>query len=96
MNLVLAVLVGMPVAWHLAAVAGVHWDAGRAGMPRPKWIAVVALVPLFGLFAYLLERSERRTDSEYDPYDGSTYNVHESVRGRDDGEGRDLRHGDDR
>jgi hypothetical protein len=87
MDPLLAVVVGIPLAWHLAAVAGVHWDAPRAGMNRPKWTLVTALVPLFGLFAYLLERSEARSEDSSGPYDGGTYNVHESVRG--DGEGGD-------
>jgi hypothetical protein len=96
MDPLLVVLIGVPVVWHLAAVTGVHWDAGRVGMPRPEWTLVAAFVPLFGLFAYLLERSERLADSDDDPYDGSTYNVHESVRGRGDGEGSDPGHGGDR
>jgi hypothetical protein len=86
MNLPLVVLVGMPVVWHLAAVAGIHWDAGRVGMPRLKWTLVAALVPLFGLFAYLLERSELRSGGNQDPYEGGTYNVHESVREGDGGD----------
>lgn len=73
----LAVLVGIPLFWHLAAVAGAVYDAGRVGMDPRKWAAVVFLVPLFGLFAYLLERSERTTDA--DRYDDGTYNIHESA-----------------
>ncbi len=82
MRYLLAVLVGIPLAWHLAAVAGTVYDAGRLGMDRHKWAAVVFLVPLFGLFAYLLERSERTTDAEL--YDDGTYDVHDSVESEPD------------
>jgi hypothetical protein len=81
MDLLVAVLVGLPVAWHLAAVAGVYRDAGRVGMGRGKWTVVVAVLPLFGLFAYVLERSELRSDDGTDPYEAGTYDLHESVRG---------------
>jgi hypothetical protein len=64
MELLVAVLVGIPAAWHLLVVAGTWWDAGRVGMNRSKWAAVAFFVPLFGLFAYLFERSG--TDDEAD------------------------------
>jgi hypothetical protein len=74
----LAVLVGIPLAWHLAAVAGTVYDAGRVGMRPLKWGGVVLFVPLFGFFAYLLERSERTAD-ETDLSDDGTYNVHDAA-----------------
>ena len=80
MDALLAVLVGIPVAWHLAIVAGTYWDAGRVGMSQWKWATVALVVPLFGFFAYLFERSERREDPDDDPYAEGTYNVHESRR----------------
>jgi ABC-type dipeptide/oligopeptide/nickel transport system permease component len=81
MNLLLAVIVGIPVGWHLAMVAGTYWDAGRVGMSRPKWTAMVLFVPLFGFFAYLFERTERSESEEgEDPYADSVYNVHETHR----------------
>ena len=85
MNLLLGVLVGIPVAWHLAIAAGTYWDAGRVGMDRWKWTAVTVAVPLFGFFAYLFERSEL-TDDARNPYAGGGYNVHESVRQREEAE----------
>lgn len=75
----LAVLVGIPLAWHLGLTAVVYWDAGRVGLePRAKWTAIAALVPLFGFFIYLFERSERFYDPDTDPYRGRTVNVHPS------------------
>ena len=91
MRHLLATLVGIPVLWHLAVVAGTVYDAGRTGMGRWKWGTVALLVPLFGAFAYLLERSERRTD---DVYDDGTYNVHESAA--TDGRRGPRGEGDDR
>jgi len=76
----LAVLVGIPLAWHLAVVAGTVYDAGRVGMRPLKWGTIALFVPLFGFFAYLLERSERTTD-EADLYDDGTYNVHDAAGG---------------
>jgi len=88
MSALLAVLVGIPLAWHLAIVAGTYWDAGRVGMGQVKWATVAFVVPLFGFFLYLFERSERETDPGEDPYAEGTYNVHESVR-KDAEDGRD-------
>jgi hypothetical protein len=88
MSLLLVAVVGIPVAWHLAVVAGTWWDAGRVDMERAKWTTVVLFVPVFGFFLYLFERSERHDSPEEDgPYAEGTYNVHESVRDRrDEGE----------
>ncbi len=77
MQHLLAVLLGVPVFWHLVVVAGTAYDAGRTGMGRRKWGVIALVVPLFGAFAYLLERSDRHTDE--DIYDDGTYNVHEST-----------------
>ena len=78
MNLGLLLIVGIPLTWHLGLAGYTYYDAGRVGMPRAKWTAVALLVPLFGFFAYLFERSERDYDPEEDPYAGGGYNVHES------------------
>jgi hypothetical protein len=86
MELLLAVLVGIPLGWHLAIVAGTYWDAGRVGMSQPKWAAVAFLVPLFGFFAYLFERTELTRDEDGDgPYAEGPYEVHESVADGDRG-----------
>lgn len=74
----LAVVVGIPLAWHLALVAATYYDAGRVGMDRRKWAAITFFVPLLGFFAYLFERSERSYDPEDDPYAGGGYDFHES------------------
>jgi len=84
MRHLLVVLVGIPAFWHLLIVAGTVYDAGRAGMSRWKWGTIALVVPLFGAFAYLLERSDRHTDE--DIYDDGTYNVYEPSGGdRDTG-----------
>jgi hypothetical protein len=85
MSLLLAAVVGIPVAWHVAVVAGVYRDAGRTGMGRQKWATITFTVPVIGFFVYLLERSERNADED-DPYAGGGYNFHESARSGDDGE----------
>lgn len=86
MSLLLASVVGIPVVWHVAVVAGVYRDAGRTGMSRHKWTAIALAVPIFGFFMYLLERSERHADDD-DQYAGG-YNFHESAESRGDGERR--------
>jgi len=79
MNLLLAVIVGIPVGWHLAMVAGTYWDAGRVGMSRPKWTAMVFFVPLFGFFAYLFEREERTPDPDRDEmFVDGPFEIHKS------------------
>lgn len=74
----LAVVVGIPLAWHVGLGAYAFFDAGRHGMSPRKWALVSLLVPLFGFFAYLFERGEQYYDPEEDPYAGGGYNVHES------------------
>jgi len=96
MTHLLAVLVGVPVLWHLAIVAGTVYDAGRTGMERWKWGTVALVVPLFGAFAYLLERSDRHTDA--DIYDDGSYSIHDSRRADSDVDGdkdREARERDD-
>lgn len=80
-----AVLVGIPVLWHLGLAGFAYYDAGRVGMPRTKWGLIALAVPLFGFFLYLLERSELSYDPDDDPYArGQTkagFAVHESREG---------------
>lgn len=82
MGHLLVVLVGIPLLWHLAIVIGTVYDAGRTGMSPWKWGTIALVVPLFGAFAYVLERSDRQTDEAI--YDDGTYNVHESTRAEND------------
>lgn len=74
----LLVVVGIPLAWHVAFTAFAYWEAGRIGLRPRKWAAVTFAVPLVGFTFYLLERSERDYDPESDPYAGGGYNLHES------------------
>ncbi len=70
-RLLLAAIIGIPLAWHLALTAFTYYDAGRVGLePRMKWTAITFLVPLFGFFIYLFERSELFYDPDEDPYRG--------------------------
>ncbi|WP_049928702.1 hypothetical protein [Halopiger goleimassiliensis] len=78
-SLLLAVIVGIPLAWHLGLTAFVYYDAGRVGLEPPrKWAAITVCIPLFGFFIYLFERSELSYEPETDPYRGNNFNVHPS------------------
>ncbi|APW96738.1 hypothetical protein CHINAEXTREME_02630 [Halobiforma lacisalsi AJ5] len=78
-RLLLAVIVGIPAAWHLGLTAFTYYDAGRVGLePQAKWAAITFLIPLFGFFIYLFERSELSYDPETDPYRGKNFNIHPS------------------
>lgn len=74
----LAVIVGIPLAWHVGLTAFVYWDSARVPMDRRKWTAITLAIPLFGFFMYLFERSELFYDPEDDPYRGHEINVHPS------------------
>jgi hypothetical protein len=77
----LAVVVGIPLAWHVGLAAYAYFDAGRNGMNPGKWATIALLVPLFGFFAYIFERGEQDYDPAEDPYAGGGFNVHESREG---------------
>ncbi|ELY78717.1 hypothetical protein [Natrinema gari] len=75
----LAILIGIPLAWHLGLTAVAYYDAGRVGLEPPKkWAAITFCLPLLGFFIYLFERSELSYDPESDPYRGHNFNVHPS------------------
>lgn len=80
----LAVVVGIPLAWHLGLAAYVAYDASRHGMAPRKWTLIALFVPLFGFFAYLFERDEQEYDPATDPYAKGGYNVHESQGGEEE------------
>lgn len=69
----------------LASVAGyAYLDAPEYGMNPVKWAAISFFVPIFGFFAYLFERDERRPDPENDPEDqfvGGAFKIHKSRAG---------------
>lgn len=78
-TILLAVLVGIPLAWHLALTVGTYYDAGNVGLEPPKkWAAITFCIPLFGFFIYLFERSELSYDPDTDPYRGNNFNIHPS------------------
>ncbi|WP_255169103.1 hypothetical protein [Natrononativus amylolyticus] len=77
-TVLLAVIVGIPLLWHVGLTAFVYWDTGRVPLERRKWTAITAAVPLFGFFMYLFERSELFYDPDEDPYRGHGINVHPS------------------
>ncbi|MFP8951861.1 hypothetical protein ACLI4Z_02645 [Natrialbaceae archaeon A-arb3/5] len=78
-TILLVAIVGIPLAWHLGLTIFVYYDAGRVGLEPPKkWAAIAFLVPLFGFFIYLFERSELSYDPETDPYRGHNVNIHPS------------------
>ncbi|WP_226040118.1 PLD nuclease N-terminal domain-containing protein [Natrinema sp. DC36] len=79
MDPLLAVLVGIPLLWHLGLTAVAYYDAGRVGLEPPKkWAAITFCLPLIGFFIYLFERSELSYDPESDPYREHNFNVHPS------------------
>jgi hypothetical protein len=91
-NILLAVIIGIPLAWHLGLTAVAYYDASRVGrMPPKKWATITFCIPLFGFFMYLFERSELDYDPEEDPYKGNNFNIHPSradaapLRSRGDG-----------
>ncbi len=78
-TILLVVLIGIPLAWHLGLTAVTYYDAGRVGLePRKKWTAITFCIPIFGFFIYLFERSELSYDPETDPYRGNNFNIHPS------------------
>lgn len=82
----MALIVGVPLLWHLGFGAYAYVDAPNHGLGQRKWAAIVLAVPLFGLFAYLFERSETYYDPEEDPYREGGVNVHEDAEFRYDAE----------
>lgn len=87
--LVVAILVGVPLAWLVGFAAYVYVDAPKHGMNPRKWALIAFVVPLFGLFAYLFERGEQSYDPSEDPYAGGSdsrtagFAVHERRRGEE-------------
>ncbi|MFO8115015.1 MAG: PLD nuclease N-terminal domain-containing protein [Halorubrum sp.] len=87
--LVVAILVGVPLAWLVGFAAYVYVDAPKRGMNPRKWALIAFVVPLFGLFAYLFERDEQSYDPSEDPYAGGSdsrtagFAVHERRRGEE-------------
>lgn len=72
-------IVAIPLAWHVATATLVVLDARAEGMSPRKWGLIALLVPIFGPFAYLLERSEQYYDPESDPFrEGTVFEFHES------------------
>ena len=80
--LVAVILVGLPLAWLVAFAAYAYLDAPTHGMNPRKWAVIAFVVPLFGFFAYLFERSERHADPADDDFTrGAVFEVHDSRRG---------------
>jgi hypothetical protein len=44
-----------------------YLDAPEYGMNPTKWAAISFFIPMFGFFAYIFERDERKPDSDHDP-----------------------------
>jgi len=85
--IVVAILVGVPLAWLVGFAAYAYVDAPKHGMNPRKWALIAFVVPLFGLFAYIFERDEQSYDPSEDPYAGGSdarkagLAVHENRRG---------------
>ena len=78
-DLGLALVVGVPLVWHLGFAAYAYVNAPSHGLSARKWGLIVLLVPVLGLFAYLFERSEVYYEPEDDPYREGGINVHEDA-----------------
>ncbi|AHF98525.1 hypothetical protein HALLA_06390 [Halostagnicola larsenii XH-48] len=63
---------------HAGLVGFVYYDTGEVALERRRWLLLVGLIPIFGFFMYLFERSELDYDPSTDPYAGGGYNVHPS------------------
>lgn len=74
-----ALVVGVPLMWHLAFAVFAYVDAPSHGLRARKWGLIVLLIPILGLFAYLFERSEVYYDPDDDPYRGGGINIHEDA-----------------
>jgi hypothetical protein len=60
-------------------IAGyVYLDAPAYGMDPAKWAVIAFAVPIFGAFAYLLERSERTDSGDREMFEDGTFEIHES------------------
>jgi hypothetical protein len=66
----------------LLGLAGyTYLDAPEYGMNPTKWAAISFFIPLFGFFAYIFERDERKPDPEHDPdemFVDGPFKVHKS------------------
>ena len=77
-SIILLGLIGIPVMIQVILALAVYADARSVGMSPKKWALIAFLVPIYGIFLYLLERSERFYDPETDPYAEGGYNFYES------------------
>lgn len=77
-----AALIVPPILFLLLAAAFAYVDAPDHGMNPVKWAAISFFVPLFGFFAYLFEREERRPSSDRDMFtEDGVFEIHESRAG---------------
>ena len=67
-----------PLLVHLFATGYVAMDAPEYGMNRRFWTTSALLVPIFGFFAYLLERSEQTPDPDRSMFEDGVFEIHES------------------
>ncbi|KDE59626.1 hypothetical protein EL22_19340 [Halostagnicola sp. A56] len=77
-SLLLIALVFVALCAHAGLVGVVYYDTGTVALERRRWLFLVGLIPIFGFFMYLFERSELDYDPSTDPYAGGGYNVHPS------------------
>ncbi len=91
----------------LFAMAGyAYLDAPEYDMNPTKWAAISFFVPLFGFFAYIFERDERKPDPDNDREEmfvDGPFKVHKSraddvswVSEPDEGSGGDTETGDEK
>lgn len=73
------IYLGLLLLAHLALAGWVYLEAPDRDMHRLKWTAISLLIPVFGFFAFLLEREEQLPDTDRDEMfvDGA-FEIHKS------------------
>lgn len=74
----LVLIVGIPLAWHVALAGVAYVDAPNHDLSPVRWTAISLLVPLFGFLAYLFEREERLEGPDADMFADGPFEIHES------------------
>jgi len=78
---IVVINLGLLLMALLGAAGYVYLDAPEYGMSPTKWAAIAFFIPLFGFFAYIFERDERRPDPDHDPEEmfvNGAFKIHKS------------------
>ncbi|MFP4174570.1 MAG: hypothetical protein ACLFSW_02170 [Halobacteriales archaeon] len=82
MNPVDVAVLAVTLTAHLTASVYAYLDAPDHGMDARRWGLRALVVPVFGFFAYLFERDERRREEDGDDreemFSDGVFEIHES------------------